>query len=543
MFFQGEIYNKAELGFGELPDAEALIALYRKQGVNGFAGVRGAFACAIEHGNKTILIRDQCGSVPFYYYSRVERVDRVEKILCSTSVRELLGQGVPRKLSKEGLFSYLAYGCLYAPYTMIEGVRIVPPGCVVTIEGDKVSCERYWKPSFDLKSWEQDELQAAINSEFARSLAEQVETPILDSPSATPAAFLSGGIDSSSIVSMWRKQFDGEIRTYCVTHEDPLTDERKWSRMVAERNHTKHTELMLEDRLIREWFDEAVASYDQPSLDGLNFWFATKLLKMQTNEKLVFSGEGGDELFMGYGQFIKPRLAYRYSPVMKHLPRFVGAAIDAVAPKEKYRKLAMLAGFKGEPYYTSRRVLTDWQIDKTLNPELKVGSTRFTRPVQFNYTDDLPNDLLNRISWLEMQTVTADMWMRDGFQTSASNGLALRMPICDVRLAELLYTVPGKMKCDEKISKPLLVRAAGDGLPMECVTRKKQGFALPFDRYFFGEVRERIDEFLAGGNVRLFKPEVIRRMGRQYREGKLYWSRVWELFMVENWCRANKIAV
>ena len=131
--------------------------------------------------------------------------------------------------------------------------------------------------------------------------------------------------------------------------------------------------------------------------------------------------------------------------------------------------------------------------------------------------------------------------MRDGYQTRQHNGIFVRTPLCDVKLAELLFTIPGKMKCDDEISKPMLVRAAGDGIPRVCVRRRKQGFSLPFDRYFSGEVKDRIDEFLSGTTTRLFKPDIIREMGRLYRSGKLYWSRIWELFMVENWCRINKV--
>lgn len=485
------------------------------------------------------LVRDQFGVLPLYCYVN----SKDQRILHGTSVRELLGKGVPRKLSLKGLFSYLAYGCVYAPYTLVDGVYMVPPGCKALIDdGGGISFERYWNPSFEVKKWELAEAQAAVTMELRRAVLEQVTPPFPECPGVTPAAFLSGGLDSSSIVALWRQQFDGEIRTYCVTHEDRKTDEREWARMVAERNHTKHTELLLEDRLVKEWLDEAVASYDQPSLDGLNFWFATKLLKERTDEKLMLSGEGGDELFMGYGQFIKHQLAYKYAPLMKRLPRCLGAMIDTLAPKEKYRKLAMLAGFNGEPYYVPRRILSDWQIARVLRPEL-MRECEHLEELGLTTYSDLPDDLLNRISWLEMQTVVADMWMRDGYQTSQHNGIFVHTPLCDVKLAELLFTIPGEMKCDDEISKPMLVRAAGDGIPEACVRRRKQGFSLPFDRYFSGDVKDRIDEFLSGSTTHLFKPDVIRAMGRQYRSGKLYWSRIWELFMVENWCRLNRVSL
>ena len=490
---------------------------------------------AIDLTQEVSMKRDEFGIVPLYCYFDAKN----RRLLHGSSVRELLESGVARRLNCEGLFSYLAYGCVYAPWTLIEGVYSVPPGCEAIVDAKgTISFRRYWNPSFETRQWSLAEAQTAVTKELRRSVIEQVAPPFEECSGATPAAFLSGGLDSSAIVALWRQQYDGEIRTYCVKHEDLRSEESRWARMVAERNHTKHTELLLEDRLVREWLDEAASSYDQPSLDGLNFWFATKLLKEQTDEKFVLSGEGGDELFMGYNQFLKHRLAYKYAPVMRYLPRFVGAAIDALAPKEKYRKLAMLAGFKGDPYYTSRRILTDWQIEKVLNPDLLTS----TCSAQLLFEQqELPSDLLNRISWLEMQTVVADMWMRDGYQTSQYNGISVRTPLCDVKLAELLYTIPGAMKCDNEISKPLLVHAAGDGIPDAVIRRPKQGFALPFDRYFSGEVKDRIDEFLSGTTTRLFKPEVVRKMGQQYRAGKLYWSRIWELFMVENWCRLNRV--
>lgn len=491
--------------------------------------------------------RDEFGVKPLYcYFDAKER-----KLLHGPSVRELLEKGVPRKLSREGLFSYLSYGCVYTPLTLVEGVYSVPAGCeVVTGDDGSISFRRYWNPSFTTKKWSAEEAQSAVTRELRRAVIEQVTPPFPEAPGVTPAAFLSGGLDSSSIVALWRQQFDGDIRTYCVKHEDARSEESRWARMVAEQNHTKHTELLLEDRLVKEWLDEAVSSYDQPSADGLNFWLATKLLKEQTDEKLVISGEGGDELFMGYNQFIKHRLAYKYAPLMRYLPRFAGAAIDALAPSEKYRKLAMLVGLKGDPYYTSRRMLTDWQIKKLINPDL-LPSTRSLASIAsakeatslLPEHQNMPSDLLNRISWLEMQTVVVDMWMRDGYQTSQHNGISVRTPLCDVKLAELLYTIPGEMKCSNEISKPLLVRAAGDGIPDAVVHRPKQGFSLPFDRYFSGEVKDRIDEFLSGTTTRLFKPAVIRDMGWRYRAGKLYWSRIWELFMVENWCTVNEVGL
>lgn len=528
VMFKGEIYNRADYSI-QGADSEFVSELYQRYGMKGFANLRGSFVCALEANRSVVLIRDQFGTMPLYYHIKSDG-----SVIFGTTVKELLKVGAPRKLSRSGLFSYLSYGCVYTPYTLVEDVYSVPAGCAVIIHKDEIKIERYWNPSFEVRDWNSDELQDAISAELRRSLHEQTAH-------GAPAAFLSGGIDSSSIVALWRQQYDGEIRTYCVNHDDPSVNECKWARLVANRNHTKHTELVLEGGMIRDWLDEAVASYDQPSVDGLNFWFATRLLK-ETGEKTVLSGEGGDELFMGYGQFMKHRLAYRYAPYLRHMPRMFGAALDRLAPSEKFRKLAMLAGFKKEPYYVPRRILSDWQIAAMVQPDV-LGGVHRLEDLELMKIPALPDDLLNRISWLEMQTVVVDMWMRDGFQTGAHNGISLKTPICDVKLAELLYMVPGALKCDKQISKHHLVKAAGDGMPPECVVRPKQGFAFPFDHYFSESIKERVDELLCGKDLRIFKQEAVVRMGRKYREGKIFWNRMWLFFMIENWCRENGVGV
>lgn len=529
LYFKGEIYNRNEFEtLGD--DAEFVLEAYRRHGSSALSKIRGSYVCVLDYDGRTILIRDQFGTIPLYYFNK--QVDG--KVLFSVFVKDLLNRGVPRKISRYGQFAYLSYGCVYAPYTLIDNVFIVPPGCYVVFDNNEVKVERYWQPSFDVISWRMEELQEVLNSELNRAIKEQTQY-------GNPCAFLSGGIDSSSIVAIWRQQYDGEIRTYCVTHEDARTDEREWARKVAERNHTRHKELLLEDRLIKKWLGEAVQSYDQPSLDGLNFWFATKLLK-EDGESLVLSGEGGDELFMGYWKFIKHQLAYKYAPWVRKMPRPFGALVEKFASSEKVRKLSMLMGYKGDPYYVPRRILSDRQISLLARPELFADCTHLEDVNLENYAP-YPDDLLNRISWLEMRTVVPDMWMRDGFQTSFSNGVSLRTPICDVRVAELLYTVPGNLKCDNTISKPLLVRAAGEGLPVECVTRPKQGFSLPFDRYFSGTVKDKINGFLAGNDLVILNEDSVKRLGAAYRNGKIYWSRIWVLFMIENWCKENRIEI
>ena len=536
MNFIGEIYNKKELGLvGD--DVACVEQVFRKWGTAGFARLRGAFAFTLVDGDKTYIVRDQFGSIPVYYH-----LSTTGKLLVSDRVLDLLDQGVPRILSRQGLLSYLSYGCACTPLTLIEDVVAVPQGHFALVQGGKAELHRYWMPDFKPGEWTQDSAQEAVTAAFRESVDLQMHY----NGEAVPAAFLSGGIDSSSIVAMMRKLYDGEIRTYCVKHDDDKTEESVWARKVADCNHTRHMELHLSDAMLKEHMLDAVSSYDQPTVDGVNFWFATKLVT-EAGERMIFSGEGGDELFAGYWRFAKHQIAYKWSRRFKCIGSglwggLVGSTLESLAPNEKVRKLGELLHLKTDPYTLPRRIYSDSQVLAFLRPELRERPTEF----QKLFLDEaIPGkkDLVNRISWLEMQTVTPDMWLRDGYQDACANALGMRTPILDVKLAEVLYTIPGALKCTPEYLKPLLVRAAGDGMPLACATRRKMGFSLPFQRYFTGELKGLIDEFLKGENLALFDSEAIRALGRLYRAGRVNWSRVWILFVIEFWCKLNRIGL
>lgn len=536
MKFIGEIYNKDELGLtGD--DASCAEQVFRKWREAGFARLRGAFAFTLQDGDRTYIVRDQFGSVPVYYY-----LSETGKLFVSDRVLDLLEQGVPRKLSRQGLLSYLSYGCACTPLTLIDGVVAVPQGHYACVRNGKAELHRYWMPDFTPGKWTQDSAQEAVTAAFRESVDRQMHY----NGGAVPAAFLSGGIDSSSIVAMMRKQYDGEIRTYCVKHDDDKTEESGWARKVADCNHTKHTELHLSDTMLKTQMLDAVSSYDQPTVDGVNFWFATKLVK-EAGESMIFSGEGGDELFAGYWRFAKHQMAYKWSARFRCLGSgiwggLVGRALEALAPNEKVRKLGELLHERTDPYTLPRRIYSDAQVQAFLKPELKTQPNAF---MKLYLEEDIPgkSDLVNRISWLEMQTITPDMWLRDGYQDACANGLGMRTPILDVKLAELLYTMPGALKCTPEYLKPLLVRAAGEGMPLACATRRKMGFGLPFQRYFTGELKGLIDEFLKGENLALFDAASVRALGRLYRAGRVNWSRVWILFVIEFWCKLHRIGI
>ena len=479
------------------------------------------------------MTRDQLGLEPLYYWIK-------DPTVSGRSIRELLDKGVPRRLSLTGLKSYLEYGCVCEPYTLIEDVRCVLPG------GDCATTHA-WCPTCEDKAWTLASAQEAVT----RALDEvMVETMAVHSERPNVAAFLSGGIDSSALVAMMRRLYDGEIRTYCVTHEDAKTDERLWAKRVADCNQTKHTELFLTGDYFSRHLSDAIASYDQPSLDGINFWFASKMVS-ELGEKTILSGEGGDEVFVGYGRFAKARQCYRIATMLGQLcgsfcGRTAGTLIESFAPNEKVRKLGALLSWQGDPYFLSRRVLSDLQIKQLLKRDL-YNDIRKQPSYEMEWNDafaieNVSLDEINAISWKEIRTVLLSMYLHDGWQVSQPFGLEVLAPLVHPKLISLLFTIPGALKCSEAYLKPLLVNAAGSGLPMDCVTRSKQGFTLPFDRYFTGVLKDEIETFLSGESL-FFGAKALQKMGTHYHAGNVNWSRIWVLFMLEKWCKENKVEV
>lgn len=442
-----------------------------------------------------------------------------------SSVLGLLSQGVPRRLSVEGLWSYLLSGAVQEPFTLIDGVKSVAE-------------------PFDLKR--------EIAEFDEKKVINTIETAVRKScsrDSGLPSAFLSGGIDSSAIVAVMRRLYpQEEIRTYCVIHEDPRTDERQWARMVAERNHTRHTEFLLTDDMIRREIAAALDCYDQPSVDGLNNYFASKFVA-EAGEKCILSGEGGDEVFAGYGQYEKARQAYRIAAKMRIIPSnlrgFSGRMLTRLASAEKWKKLGQLMSADYDPYFVTRRQFDPEWIVHLLNgafaqPKLadlfgEIQRHCGTQGIDFG------GDIVNRCAWMEQRHNLRSMYWRDGIQTSAPFGLEILAPLMDEELVTLMMTIAGKYKCNASISKPLLVAAAGEGLPMECVKRKKQGFALPFDRYFREGLKEQLEHFVFKGGTGLFNQPEIERIWKLYLAGKTSWMRVWQPFVLDWWIRKNKV--
>ncbi len=300
--YNGETYNfkelRREIGSGPWlsnTDTEVVLRAYSKWGVDAFRRMRGMFALAIwDHAQQQLLLaRDPLGIKPLYYFVAKDR------LLFASELRALLASGLtPRRLSTAGVDSYLANGSVESPLTIIEGIRQLLPGHYLQVKADSgievTEVEFAERRSVHAPS-DRDEAVARLRSELE-------ETVRLHLVSDVPlGVFLSGGMDSSALVALMSRM-DQRPKTFSVVFDENTFTEAPFSRAIAERFNTEHSEIRLSEQRLIQLLPDAIAAIDQPTMDGINTFVVSRAVK-NAGITVALSGLGGDELFAGYPSF------------------------------------------------------------------------------------------------------------------------------------------------------------------------------------------------------------------------------------------------
>jgi len=544
--FNGEIYNfkflRRELEangveFKTHSDTEVLLKAYATWGKTCCSRLRGIFAFAIwdKQERQLFVARDHMGVKPLYYSQPLG------SFVFASEVRALLvGEAAERHVDLLGLNSFFAYGSVQEPYTLIEGVRSLPAGHygIMSSRGFKVT--QYWAPTSGAGADKLKATKAIRYQEIADVLKEAVSLQMIaDVPLG---AFLSGGIDSSAIVSLMRQTRSGSLKTFAIVFDKPEYDERRYAAQVAQQNGTEHFELELTEELAKANLSKALHAFDQPSMDGLNTWFVSKLVR-EAGLTVALSGVGGDELFVGYGGFKKPLSMMEWHKWVGRLPTFLGKQVANCAHSERIRKVGQLMGFPLPAYFLSRQVFSPSQSERLLHSDFYSDPGKWRRDA-FGQVIEVANglDAIDQISIYEMRSYMLSTLLRDTDQMSMAHSLEVRVPLVDHCVVEKMLSLPSEWKRDPLTPKPVLVSAAGEGLPSACVHRPKQGFALPFEEWFKGAMRSDIEAFCQDGGNAIFDVKGLRNMWRQYLFGQISWSRIWGLFVLNYWLQEHDIA-
>jgi asparagine synthase (glutamine-hydrolysing) len=457
----GEIYNHLELA-EELArigkhcrthsDTEVLLRLYESEGIGFMPKLNGMFAIAIidRREQAMYVVRDRIGVKPLYWH------DDGRQLTFASEIKSILKSGMPKPaMDREALHHYLSFNYVPPPYTMYEGIRHLMPGHVMKVTCKGAQIWRWW----DL---------ADVQPEHGRSEFDWIEefNVILDDAvrlrlrSDVPfGAFLSGGVDSSTIVGLMKRHMDEPVKTFCIGFHDPRYDEAPFARAAADRFGTAHTMERVEPDMLSLW---PMATYycDQPHGD-ISFLPTYRVSELAVRDvKVVLTGDGGDELFAGYDKyktfFSQPDLsALNDDAFRRHY--FDSISLFDAAGKHSLYAAAMGKGACGVESYEVARPWFDAVTHQ---------------------------DRINQALFLDMQLLLSGNNLVKPDRMGMAVSLEARMPFLDWRMMEFAFRMPGELKLRGSETKYLYKKAVTPLIGEELAYRKKQMFTVPVGNWF-----------------------------------------------------------
>jgi asparagine synthase (glutamine-hydrolysing) len=544
--FNGEIYEYQALReslvakghqFRTRSDTETIVHLYEEEGIEGLHRLRGMFAfCIWDSRRRTmLLVRDRFGKKPIYYSNLAHGLYFGSELKC------LRAAGVPLDIDPEALRLYFQFNQIPDPYSIFRAVRKLEPGCWLECDASgEVRTGRYWKlpnPTEETPlGFSEPDMCRRIRDKFDEAVRIRM---IADVPLG---AFLSGGIDSSSVVASMSLQSGTRVKTFSIGFEEAAFNELKYAEIVARKYDTDHHEIVvkpdsvsLAERLVRQ-FDEPFA--DSSAIPTfIVSEFAAK------HVKVALSGDGGDELFGGYDSFqIVQKLAF-WDKIPYPVRRSLSALADALPYSTRGKNyLHMVSRRTSFGRYLESNYAPYLMRKELLHPEWMLPADEsYLAKIFANCLPSGTHDPLSEALYFEATSkLSGDMLVKVD-RMSMAVSLEVRSPMLDHELADLASEVPHAYKIRNGQGKHILLKALGDRLPPELLNRQKMGFAIPLATWLRGPLREMLYDHL--DSPRFFgrgivSPQFVRHLLEEHQIGRRdnqTW--LWALLVLEMWFR------
>jgi len=547
----GEIYNYQALqhrleGSGHhlrtKCDIETIVHLYEDEGLDCFTHLNGMFAVAIwdSRHRRLVLARDRLGKKPLVYRHEPGR------LLFASELKSLLQlPDVPREIDFGSVDAYLTYQYVPPPRTILHGIAKLQPGHVAVWQDDRLTVHPFWQPDFSLErkaSAQQavEELRETLTS--AVKLRMRSDVPL--------GAFLSGGVDSSIVAALMQRESSTPIKTFTIGFAASEYDERAFARRVAQHIGSEHHEEEVQPQAV-EVLPKLIHHFDEPFGDSsaIPTWYLSQMTRRHVT--VALSGDGGDELFLGYPRYRAVRLAAAIDRVPT-LRLILAARLWQSMPasgKQKSR-LRQLKRFSEALGMSPARRYLDW-------------ISIFNEPRRAElYSDEFVSQLPAADPFDFLQTAWRRAGRRDSMTTaslsdlttylpcdlmtkvdiaSMAHSLEARCPLLDYRVVELAACWPAALKYRFGHGKRILQQAFGDLLPRDVFTRRKMGFGVPLDAWLRAELMPLTDELFSTDAVSRrgwFRPEAVQKLIAEHRNGRFdHSARLWALIVLESWCR------
>jgi len=544
----GEIYNYRELRrelegkghrFTTQSDTEVLVHLYEERGPHFAEALRGMFGIAIwdDPKRRLVLARDRYGIKPLYYRATDDGVS------FASELKALLRQpGVSREIDPDGLEAYLAFSCIPAPLTIFREVRKLPAGNVlVWEEGEsEARVERFAQPRTAPLADERSESEEELAEELRDRLRDSVRAHLIaDVP---VGILLSGGIDSSALAAFAAEESSERVSTFSIGFEERAFDERDRARAVARQYGTDHHELVVRPDAV-ELLPKIAEVFCEPFADSsaVPTYLVSQLARQHV--KVALSGEGGDELFGGYYNYVGHSLAPRFGrfapavrPLVERLPTSTSKASTLDYKAKHFVRAASLSPV--ERHYMWKSIFTPEQRADILTSDWH-GSVDPIGGLTAAYSESEGAGELARIMDLDLRVFLVEDMLVKTDRASMAESLETRVPFLDPVVTELALAMPTRHKVRWFGKKRLLRKALAPLLPSEILNGRKQGFSIPVGAWLRKDLEPMAREILSPDSLRrqgYFRPEPVNAMLDAHVAGTQDLSRqLWNLLVFSLW--------
>lgn len=552
--FNGEIYNFAELRadllarghkFQTRSDTETIIHLYEEEGERCVERLRGMFGFAIYDQNKRklFLARDRVGKKPLHY-TVVNNT-----LLFGSEIKSLLQHpDLTRNVNFEAISDFLSFGYVPDPATAFRGISKLPPGHTLTFQDGQINIRSYWDFNYNATAQDEPPQSEAYYVERVRELiAEAVRIRLV---SEVPlGAFLSGGIDSSTVVGMMTRQLDQPVKTFSIGFSEASFDELFYAGIAARHFQSDHHEFIVTPDVCR-LVEEIVWHHDEPFADASSVpsYVVSKMAREFVT--VVLSGDGGDEVFAGYGRYAEDRRLARFERIPALIRRQILMPLSRALPQAAYGKnfLRHISLEGGARYIDSVTFFNEDIKAQFFSPDFRQALNGHSSGNAFAQIYATPKNAghVERMLYLDGKTYLPGDILTKVDRMTMAHSIEARVPLLDHNLIEFVQKIPTSLKLTDHahgdVGKYILRKAVADMIPREILDRPKRGFGMPVAKWFKQELREMLYDTLTDRTTRergYFNQAALQSLISEHLSGRRDNSRhLWSLLTFELWHRS-----
>ncbi len=566
IIYNGEVYNYQEVGarlkenninsefkFRTSSDTEVILEAFAQYGIECIQQLNGMFAFAIydQLANELYLVRDRLGIKPLNYYWDGKNLAFASEIKALLKIKQ-----VDRTINPTAVGDFLHLGFIPAPNSIYKNINKLLPGSYLKVDKNGLSTTRYWNVNKKLTNniiTEKEEALVKLSDLLMSSVQYQLKSDV------PFGVFLSGGIDSSLVTAQAVNLSSVKVNTFSIGFEENSHNESEYAKAVANHLGTNHHEFIVSYKDAINLFDSISEVYDEPNADS-SFIPTMLVSKLARNFVTVtLSGEGGDELFFGYGShqwarrlsnpwfnFVRPSLAValshlssRYQRIGKLLQTELSTNLRShiLSQEQYYFTTSEIRDIGCAPYNVAGFLQDSENVDiHSVLAEKQTGTgksvsvrnlTAMEQQALFDIHYYLPYDLLTKVD-----------------RSSMFYSLETRVPYLDHRVVEFAINLSPELKFHNGISKYILKQILYKYVPEKLFNRPKQGFAIPLNKWLRKELKYLIDEYLNPVTLEhagFVKPEAVEKLLKDFFDGKDYlYNRIWLLIVLHKWHQGER---